>query len=60
MYQILYDHLTVKWNEVNLFIAQGVHVEVKLNKRVDWSIMKALGNNIKIRTPSNGFIPKEV
>ena len=44
-------------NEVNLFIARGVHAEVKLNKRVDWSTLKGVRENITIPTPANGLIP---
>lgn len=60
VYQVLYDLPNVKRNEVNLFIARGVHAEVKLNKRVDWSTLKAVGDNIKIPTPANGLIPMGV
>jgi len=57
VYKVLYDHPIVKRNEVNLFIARGVHTKVKLGKRVDWSTLKALGEKVKIPTPDNGFIP---
>jgi len=57
VYQVLYGKPFVHHNEVNLFIACGVHAEVKLNKKVDWSPLKGIRENITIPTPANGLIP---
>ena len=44
-------------NKVHLFIAWGVHAEVKLGKRVDWSTVVERSNKIKVPQPANGFFP---
>ena len=59
MYQVLYDRPTVERNKVHLFIAWGVHAEVKLGKRVDWSTVVERSNKIKVPQPANGFFPMD-
>jgi len=56
VYQVLYNRAKVERNEVHLFIARGVHTEVTLGKRVDWSTIKERGSKIKVPHPSNGLI----
>jgi len=60
VYQVLFNNPTIKWNEVNIFIVQGVHAKVKLKNRVDWSTLKAVDNNVKIPTFVSGLIPQGI
>jgi len=50
----------VKKNEVNLFIARGVHVEIKLGKRMDWFSLKDVSPKVHVLAPDYGFFPMRV
>jgi len=63
VYQVLYKKSTMKKNEVYIFLVRGVHVEVRLNKWVDWSTLKGtpmMADGIKIPILENGIIAKGV
>ena len=53
----MYNKASVDRKEINLFIAKGVHVEVILGKRVDWSTLKGLyEKNVQVPIPKHDFI----
>lgn len=57
---MLYDRPTVDQNEITLYIARGVHCEVKLHKRFDWSTVKGVMGGVRVPDPANGMIPMGV
>jgi len=59
IYQVLYDKPKPERNEVPLYLCRGVHVEVILNKRFDWSTVKGMGT-FTIPHPHHGIIPHGV
>lgn len=53
--QVLYNTKLPNKNVVGLFLARGVHVEIILRKRFDWSTLKGLEGKCTPPRAENGF-----